>query len=142
MDELHRKVEELEEELEYWKTEAETLHDKMDDLTKTIEEGAYLEKITQAELVELREKYERSEKAPWLVRWKDERIVIGIDDGERFLPVARAEGPAHVWCGNADLIVAAHDALPHLLDEVDRLRERVAILENELEWAKTDPAKK
>jgi hypothetical protein len=128
----------LEEDRDWWKGEAEELRDALDDLRKKIKEGAAVEHITRAELEELREKYERAEKIDWIVQYRNERIVVGYDNGERFHPVVRAEGPPHVWAGNADLIAHAHNALPRLLDEIDRLHEENARLRNELEWADLD----
>jgi hypothetical protein len=130
-------IEHLEEDRDWWKGEAEELRDALDDLRKKIEEGAALEHITAEELVELREKVAGAEMGTWSVRWQNERIVVGIEE-DRFLPVALIEGPPHVWCGNADLIAHAHNALPRLLDEIDRLHEENARLRNELEWADLD----
>lgn len=90
------------------------------------------DRLTDAELDDLRRLSERVAPAPWraMVEGRDHTsgdsfIMIGReDDRDEDMYVSRDSGPAS--SADLDFIAAARNYLPRLLDEIARLRSRHA----------------
>lgn len=86
-------------------------------------------------IAELRRLAEAATKGPWTA--KEPAFAPGIK-ARVFGPTYKGkfEGQETMAVPDADFIAAARNALPELLDEVERLRARVAVLEKAKEAAK------
>lgn len=99
--------------------------------------------MTPAELIRLRELHEQASPAPWEI----EPYIEGQEPSNPVIDsIASLEGPiiSQLGCGccdfglessrmaNFELTVEARNALPHLLEHIDRLTRRLEIYEARL----------
>ena len=94
--------------------------------------------ITDAELQQLRELEQAATETPWAVGGRAQDADAGVVAGGRNIWQGRwatdiTSPGADLSDADAKLIAAARNALPRLLDEVERLRKRNALLEGKLQ---------
>jgi hypothetical protein len=101
-----------------------------DDDQESVDGMMTADSVTDAELDELRRLSERPAPAPWraMIEGRDHTsgdsfIMIGAeDDRDEDMHVSRDSGPAS--SADLDLIAAARNYLPCLLDEITKLRSQ------------------
>lgn len=82
--------------------------------------------MTPDELTRLRELHEQARPAPWYFNIFGDRAEIVDDEGYLVLEMGRP------GTRNGNLVAEARNALPGLLDHIDRLTRRVEIYEARL----------
>lgn len=90
--------------------------------------------MTPDELTRLRELHEKARPAPWYFNIFGDRAEIVDDEGYLVLEMGRP------GTRNGNLVAEARNALPHLLEHIDRLTRRLEIYEARLgRVARTHP---
>lgn len=88
-------------------------------------------------IAELRELHAKATPGEWYLGWDKEKRTIRVDYGSGSVLLAVTSAGKKAWeaasyaPSNAAFIVAAHMHLPTLLDEIERLSERLATAERD-----------
>lgn len=81
--------------------------------------------MTPEELARLRELHETASPAPWYIEPVEEMLVHGTaEDGEEVGATYYHRGKSRREKANRKLLTEARNALPHLLEHIDKLTQR------------------